>query len=241
MCDSPSLRPCRPEQRLSDDDSLAVEGDGGAFIQFVAKTDRFAHTVAERGVVRPGQDSVDGQSVWWRAHEVKDARRTRSPGQSLSARSDQPFRYDRAARWPPPPIGRVNSPAFPRCAHGPRKANFPAEVKRRYDLVGFDLRGAGQSTPTPLATGGTAARRSATRPGIRCTATSGRHHTLCVLAAGQRAADQDRQHGRCADHAERVVLPDAPLFRPGHAGQKSQPSHVSRPHTSELPANALRL
>ncbi|MFI1170122.1 alpha/beta hydrolase [Streptomyces melanogenes] len=25
--------------------------------------------------------------------------------------------------------------------------NFPAEVKRRYDLVGFDLRGAGQSTP----------------------------------------------------------------------------------------------
>ncbi|MBB5792358.1 SRSO17 transposase [Streptomyces caelestis] len=69
-----SLLPCWPDQRLGDDDALTVEGDGGAFVQFVANINRFAHTLAERGVVRTGQDPVDRQSVWWCAHKEKDPR-----------------------------------------------------------------------------------------------------------------------------------------------------------------------
>lgn len=73
------LRPCRPDQRLGDDDALTIEGDGRAFMQFVAQADHFAHTLAERGIVLSGQDSVDGQSVRWCAHEEKNPRRTRPP------------------------------------------------------------------------------------------------------------------------------------------------------------------
>jgi hypothetical protein len=69
---------------LGDDDPFTVESDRRAFVQFVAESYRFAHTMAERGVVRAGQDSVDRQSIWWCTHEEEDLMRTRSPSQVTS-------------------------------------------------------------------------------------------------------------------------------------------------------------
>lgn len=92
------LRLCRPAQRLGDDDALTIEGDGGAFVEFISKANEFAHTLTERGVVRAGQDSVDGQSIWWCAHEEKDLRLPGQPSRRASMSRNQPARHRRCPR-----------------------------------------------------------------------------------------------------------------------------------------------
>lgn len=95
------LRLCRPYHRLGDDDPLTVESDSRAFVQFVAKSHRFAHTMAERGIVRAGQDSVDGQSVWWCTHAEEDLMRARPPSQAAGL----PRANRSQSRWPPSTSG----------------------------------------------------------------------------------------------------------------------------------------
>lgn len=53
----------RPEEGLGDDHAVAVEGDGGAFVELVAQGEGLADATAEGLVVGAGQDSVDRQVV----------------------------------------------------------------------------------------------------------------------------------------------------------------------------------
>ncbi len=98
------LRSRRPDKRLGDYDALTVEGDGGTSVQFVAKIQNLAHAPAERGVVRTGQDSVDGQPVWWCAHDQdrRHGRRSELRGEGrYELRFPQSLPAMRTVRCPP--------------------------------------------------------------------------------------------------------------------------------------------
>lgn len=61
----------RPEQRLGDDNAVAIERHAGAAVELVAQLKSLAHTPAEGVIIRPGQDSVGRQALgrwgWHRA------------------------------------------------------------------------------------------------------------------------------------------------------------------------------
>ena len=53
----------RPEQRLGDDDAVAVERHGGAAVELVAQFKSLAHAPAEGIIIRSGQDSIERQAL----------------------------------------------------------------------------------------------------------------------------------------------------------------------------------
>jgi hypothetical protein len=55
----------RPDQRLGDDHSLAVESERGPAMQAVAERNGITDSMTEGGVIRPGQYAVNRQSIRW--------------------------------------------------------------------------------------------------------------------------------------------------------------------------------
>lgn len=65
----------RPEQRLGDDDAVAIKRHAGAAVELIAQFKSLAHAPAEGIIIRPGQDSIGRQALRrWGRHKAMISR-----------------------------------------------------------------------------------------------------------------------------------------------------------------------
>ena len=55
----------QPNNYLSDDPFLAVEGEGRCAVKWVTHLQRSTDAAAEVGAIRAGEYAMDGQVFWW--------------------------------------------------------------------------------------------------------------------------------------------------------------------------------
>jgi hypothetical protein len=177
----------RPEQRLGDDDAVAVERHGGAAMELVAQFKSLAHAPAEGIIIRPGQDSIGRQALRrWGRHRGMISRA--STANCRNRRASLPGLTWASARAPVQRREPLRSQGLPHAAamhheQGRRHADHVIAIVAKH-LFGGGVRGEsslGGSSRPPF---GALATDCAGRAGARRRAR---------LAAGGRPSQQSRR------------------------------------------------